>query len=383
MPTVHRAYKYRFYPTEDQAQHLAQTLGCTRFVYNWALNLRSTAYEQDKTKINYGATSAQLTALKKAGEHDWLNDVSSVPLQQALRHLQTAFGNFFKGHNRYPTFKRKDSKQSAEYTQSGFRWKNGQLFLAKMKEPLNIRWSRELPSDPTTVTVSRDTAGRYFVSILCESEVELLPVTLKTTGIDLGIKSVVIDDTGWESGSPKFTRKYEKKLARAQRALSRKKKGSENRKKAKLKVAKVHAKIADSRRDFTHKLTTKLIRENQTISIESLRVKNMLKNRKLSKSIADSGWGELTRQLQYKARWYGRTIVEIDQWFPSSKLCSCCGHKLDELDLSVREWTCPKCNTQHDRDVNAALNIKAEGLSVLASGERVSGMGLVPVSSVL
>lgn len=185
MNLVKRAYKYRFYPTEDQAQQFAQTFGCTRFVYNWALNLRSEAYEPDKTKINYGATSAHLAALKKAGEHDWLNDVSSVPLQQTLRHLQTAFGNFFKGHAKYPNFKRKDSKQSAEYTKSGFKWQNGQLFLAKMKEPLNIRWSRELSSEPTTVTVSRDTAGRYFVSMLCESEVELLSVSPKTIGIDL------------------------------------------------------------------------------------------------------------------------------------------------------------------------------------------------------
>ena len=367
-----RAYKYRFYPTPEQAQLLEHTFGCTRFVYNWALNLRKEAYEQRQETISYGQTSTLLSKLKQEEEKHWLNDVSSVPLQQALRHLNTAFTNFFKKQNKYPRFKKKIDRQSAEFTRSGFKWVDGQLFLAKMKQSLGIRWSRDLPSGPSTVTVSKDRAGRYFVSLLCDCKTELLPVSPKTVGVDLGVKSVVITDDGWQLGNPKYTTEYERKLAKAQRSLSKKKLGSNNRLKAKRKVAKVHAKIADCRQDFTHKLTTKLVNENQVISVETLRVKNMLKNRKLSKAIADCNWGELTRQLAYKAEWYGRTLISIDQWFPSSKRCSNCGHTLDKLTLDVRHWTCPSCNTQHDRDVNAAKNIKAEGHSVLAFGESVS-----------
>ncbi|MBK8453539.1 MAG: RNA-guided endonuclease TnpB family protein [Thiofilum sp.] len=380
MPLVKRAYHYRFYPTDEQVQQLAHTFGCARFVYNWGLATKSAAYETDKTQINYVTLSSKLTELKKAGEHHWLKAVSSVVLQQALRNLDNAFGNFFKGLAKYPNFKKKHHKQSATYAASAFQYKNGQLFLAKHKQPLNIRWSRPLPSAPTTVTVSKDAAGRYFVSCLCECETPLLPLSPKTVGIDLGIKSVLTTDTGWESGNPKYTQRYELKLAKAQRVLAKKQLGSQNRLKAKRKVARIHAKIADSRRDFTHKLTTQLINENQVISMEMLRVKNMVKNPKLAKAISDSHWGELARQLQYKADWYGRTIVKIDQWTPSSKTCSCCGFKLDSLLLSVRQWTCPQCHTVYHRDQNAAKNIKAEGLSVLAFGERVSGVGLAPTS---
>lgn len=381
MPVVKRAYQYRCYPTAEQEQQLAQTFGCARFIYNWALALKKTAYETDKTQINYVALSAKLTALKKAGTHDWLKEVSSVPLQQALRHLDTAFLNFFKGTAKFPNFKKKHSRQSASFTVSAFQYQDGKLYLAKQKQPLNIRWSRPLPSAPSSLTVSKDAAGRYFVSCLCECEVKRLPVSPKTTGIDLGIASLITDDAGWESGNPKYTKRYEAKLAQAQRALAKKKLGSQNRLKAKLKVAKIHAKIADSRRDFTHQLTSQLIHENQVISMETLRVKNMVKNPKLAKAISDSNWGELARQLNYKAAWYGRTVVQIDQWKPSSKTCSCCGFKLDILPLSVRAWDCPQCHTHHHRDQNAAKNIKAEGLSVLAFGECVSGTGKCSASN--
>lgn len=299
-------------------------------------------------------------------------------MQQALRHLQTAYNNFFKKHNRFPKFKRKHDRQSAEFTRSGFKFKDGNLYLAKIKAPIDVRWSRNLPSDPSTVTISKDRLGRYFVSMLCEDKIDLLPVSPKTVGIDLGIKSVVVTDSGWESGNPKYTAKYEQKLAKAQRRLSKKKIGSQNRYKAKRKVARIHAKIADCRKDFTHKLTTKLVTENQVISTESLKVKNMLKNPKLSKAINDCNWGELSRQLEYKANWYGRTLVSIDQWFPSSKTCSYCGHKRETLKLSVRNWTCSECGTEHDRDINAAKNIRRQGLSSLACGGNVSSMGLVP-----
>ena len=365
---IKKAYKFRFYPTAEQTEQLAHTFGCVRFVYNWALRLRSDAWYNEQKRIGYHESSSSLTALKKNPEYFWLNDISCVPTQQTLRHLQTGFKNFWDGRAKYPTFKKKHAVQSAEYTRSAFKWVNGQLTLAKHKEPLNIRWSRDIPDKPTTVTVTKDCTGRYFVSLLCDADVGKLPVSPNTVGIDLGIKDAVVTSDGWKSGNPRYTYKNQAKLAKYQRRLSKKQKGSANFHKAKLKVARVHAKIADSRKDFLHKLTTTLIHENQVISAESLQVKNMVKNPKLAKAISDVGWGEFIRQLQYKADWYGRTLVSIDKWYPSTKRCSHCGYTLKSLDLSVRSWECPECRTVHDRDTNAAVNIKAAGLAVLACG---------------
>ena len=365
---IKKAYKFRFYPTAEQEQQLAQTFGCVRFVYNWALRLRSDAWYNENKRIGYHESSSALTALKKDPDYSWLNDISCVPTQQTLRHLQTSFKNFWEGRTDYPNYKKKRGYQSAEYTRSAFKWNDGKLTLARHKEPLNIRWSRDIPDKPTTATVSKDCAGRYFVSLLCSEEVEALPVSKNSVGVDLGIKDTAITSDGVKSGNPKYTNKYEKKLTKYQRRLSRKQKGSANFRKAKLKVAKVHTKIADSRKDFQHKLTTKLINENQIISLESLQVKNMVKNPKLAKAIADAGWGEIARQLEYKAAWYGRTLVKIDKWYPSSKRCSCCGYTLERLDLSVRSWECSECNSVHDRDTNAAVNVLAAGQAVLACG---------------
>ena len=351
---------------------MAQTFGCVRYVYNRSLRYRQDAWYERQESVSYLQNSALLTGWKKEPECIWLNEVSSVPLQQVLRHLQTGYSNFFKGRAKYPNFKKKDGRQSAEYTTSAFRWDGEQLKLAKQSEPLNIRWSRRFTGNPTTVTVSKDAAGRYFVSLLVEEDIALLPVVNAVVGVDVGIKDVAVLSTGERTGNPRHTAKYAAKLAKAQKRLAKKQKGSANRRKAKLKVARIHAKISDARRDFTHKLTTTLIRENQVICVENLAVKNMVKNPTLAKSISDSNWGELVRQLEYKAGWYGRTVVAIDRWFPSSKRCSCCGHTVAKLDLSVRQWTCPECHTELDRDVNAALNIKAAGLAVLACGETVN-----------
>ncbi|HEY5005971.1 MAG TPA: RNA-guided endonuclease TnpB family protein, partial [Ktedonobacteraceae bacterium] len=247
------------------------------------------------------------------------------------------------------------------------------LSLAKMKDPLNIVWSRPLPKGckPSTVTVSKDCAGRYFVSLLVEEEIKPLDVTPKMIGLDLGLKSMVITSNGETYGNPKFFAHDEKRLARVQRRHAKKKKGSKNKKKARVKVAKVHARIADRRRDYQHKLSTCIVHENQVICVESLAVKNMVKNHCLAKSISDVGWGEFVRQLEYKAAWSGRTLVKIDRWYPSSKRCFACGHVLETLSLDEREWTCPECHVLHDRDINAARNILAEGLSVNACGESV------------
>ncbi|GHD54368.1 RNA-guided endonuclease InsQ/TnpB family protein [Vreelandella hamiltonii] len=375
-----RAYKYRFYPTPEQTELLAQTFGCVRFVYNAILRWRTDAFYQRQEKIGYVGANARLTELKKYPELAFLSEVSCVPLQQCLRHQQTAFKNFFEGRAKYPAFKSKRHRQSAEFTRSAFKYRDGKLYLAKSKTPLDIRWSRELPGNPSTVTVSKDSAGRYFVSCLCEFESSKLPVTPNMTGIDLGLKDLFITDKGERVGNPRHTAKYAARLAKAQRRLSKKKLGSKNRAKARQKVAKLHAKISDCRQDNLHKLSRRLINENQVICVESLKVKNMIRNPSLSKAIADAGWGEFVRQLAYKAEWAGRSLVAIDQWFPSTKRCSDCGHTLSSLPLSVRKWDCPECGAHHDRDHNAATNIKAAGLAVLALGENVSGMGSVSVS---
>lgn len=375
---VKRAYRFRFYPTPEQERILARTFGCARFAYNHMLRLRSDAWMQRQERVGYHETSAALTALKKTPEHAWLNEVSSVPVQQALRHLQAAFSNFFAKRARYPQFKRKDGVQSAEYTTSAFKWDGQSLKLAKMDAPLAVRWSRQIPkaAKVTTVTVSRDAAGRYFASLLCDDAVAAKAAAQGKVGIDLGLSHFAILSTGEKVTAPNTFRKNEAKLAKLQRRLAKKTKGSNRRKKAKHKVARLHAKIADSRRDFLHKLSTRLINENQVIAVESLSVSNMQKNRCLSKSISDASWSEFVRQLEYKASWYGRELIGIDKWYPSSKRCSDCGYTMAKMPLNVRQWTCPECGSSHDRDVNAARNVLAAGLAVSAHGESVSPVSL-------
>jgi putative transposase len=314
-----------------------------------------------------------LTTWKKEDELSFLNEVSCVPLQQGLRHLQKAFGNFWAGRAKYPTFKKKRNGGSAEFTKSAFKFKNGQVFIAKSAEPLPIVWSRNLPSgaEPSTITVKLSPAGRWTVSLLVDVAIEPLPKSPNQLGIDLGITSLVALSTGEKVANPRGFKAKRHKLRKAQKALSRKVKGSNNRYKARLKVAKVHAEISDARQDFLHKLTTRLVRENQTIAVEDLAVKNMVKNRKLSQAISDASWGKLVRQLEYKCGWYGRNFVKIDRWFPSSKRCGHCGHVVEKLPLNIREWACPKCGTNHDRDVNAAKNILAAGLAVSVCGANV------------
>lgn len=344
-----------------------------RKVYNLALEARTAAWYQRQERINYNATSAMLTAWKKTEELAYLSEVSSVPLQQRLRHLQGAFTSFFEGRAKYPRFKsRKKSRRSAEYTSSAFRYRDGRLTLAKMGEPLAIVWSRPLPvgAQPTTVTVSQDAAGRWFVSLLCDDAITPAPTTTAAVGIDAGITSLVTLSTGEKVTNPRHERRDRARLAKAQRELSRKARGSANRDKARRKAAKVYARIADRRRDHLHKLTTRLVRENQTVVIEDLTVRNMLKNHRLARAISDASWTELRTMLEYKCAWYGRELVVIDHWFPSSKLCGACGTIRAKLPLNVRMWTCD-CGIVHDRDVNAAKNVLAAGLAVTACGDGV------------
>ncbi|MEV4568057.1 RNA-guided endonuclease TnpB family protein [Nonomuraea sp. NPDC049419] len=361
---VKRAYKYRFYPTPGQASELARTFGCVRLVYNKALEERTRAYRLEGRRVSYVESSARLTEWKRSGEFDFLSEVSSVPLQQALRHLQAAFANFFARRATYPTFKsKKKSRLSAEYTRSAFRWREGRLTLAKMDTPLAIVWSRPLPegAEPSTVTVSKDAAGRWFVSLLVEDKIASLAPVEQSVGVDAGITSLAALSTGEKIVNPRHERAGRRRLARAQRALARKVKGSANRAKARLKVARVHARIADRRTDFLHKLTTRLVCENQTVVIEDLTVRTLVKNHSLARAICDASWRQMRGMLECKARWYGRELLVVGRWFPSSKLCSACGTLQEKMPLNVREWGCA-CGAMHDRDVNAAINILAAGL---------------------
>lgn len=370
---IKRAYKFRFYPTPEQVKVLAKTFGCARFAYNYMLRIRTDAWFERQERVGYHETSALLTQLKKQPDYVWLNEVSSVPVQQALRHLNTAFGNFFAKRAKYPTFKSKHNRQSATYAKSAFKWDGKTLRLAKMDDPLNIRFSRTIPkaAKVTTVTISKDPAGRYFVSMLCDDSVSAKSPITNKVGIDLGLAHFAILSTGKKVAAPNTFRKNEKRLALMQRRLAKKQKDSKNRAKARLKVARLHAKIADSRKDFLHKLSTRLINENQVIAIESLAVSNMQKNHSLAKSISDAGWSEFVRQLEYKSEWYGRTLITIDRWYPSTKRCSGCGRIVKSLPLAVREWECSECGAVHDRDVNAARNVLAAGLAVSVCGEDV------------
>jgi putative transposase len=371
---VKRAFKYRFHPTDAQAAELSRTFGCVRKVYNLALEARTRAWQQGE-RVNYNATSAMLTAWKKTEELAYLSEVSSVPLQQGLRHLQGAFAAFWEKRAKYPRFKsRKTSRRSAEYTSSAFRYRDGTLTLAKMKDPLAIVWSRPLPDgvQPTTVTVSQDAAGRWFVSLLCEDPgVKPLPATERAVGIDAGLDHLLTLSTGEKIVNPRHERKDRARLAKAQRVLARKAKGDgANRAKARRRVAKIHARIADRRRDALHKITTRLVRENQTLVIEDLTVRTMVKNRKLARAISDAAWSQFRNMLEYKAAWYGREVIAVDRWFPSSKLCHDCGTLQERMPLNVRTWTCG-CGATHDRDVNAAKNLLAAGLAVSVCGAGV------------
>ncbi|MEU8040585.1 RNA-guided endonuclease TnpB family protein [Streptosporangium sp. NPDC049078] len=363
--TVKRAFKFRFYPTPEQAEELARTFGCVRLVYNKALEERTRAYTLQGHKTSYVQSSAALTQWKKTDDLAFLNEVSSVPLQQALRHLQAAFTNFFAKRAKYPAFKsRKKSRLSAEYTRSAFKYRNGQLTLAKLDGPLNVVWSRPLPegAEPSTVTVSKDAAGRWFVSILCEDTIRPLDPTTNAVGMDAGITALATLSTGEKIVNPQHERADRKKLAKAQRNLSRKEKGSANRARAKLALARVYARIADRRRDHLHKVTTRLVRENQTVVIEDLTVRNMVKNHSLARAVCDASWRQMRSMLEYKAAWYGRELLVVDRFFPSSKLCSACGALQRSMPLGVRDWVCA-CGAVHDRDVNAAKNILAAGLA--------------------
>lgn len=364
-------WTFRCYPTPDQQRMLAQTFGCSRYVYNWALSERTKAFQRGE-RMNYAQSSAALTALKRQPETAWLNDVSSIPTQQALRHLQAAFANFFAKRTAYPSFRRKDGRQSAEFTRSGFVFDigAGRLTIAKMGD-MKVKWSRRVTCDPSTVTVIRNPSGRYFVSLTVDIDVALLAETGMSVGIDFGVARLATLSTGERIANPKHLHGRAHRLALLQRRVAKKQKGSKRRALAKRAVARQHEKIGNSRKDALNKLTTRLVTEFDVICIEDLNLRGMVKNHSLARSLSDAGIGLAIRMLEEKADRYGKRTVRIDRWFPSSKMCSACGHVVSALPLQIREWGCPSCGSIHDRDLNAALNIAAAGLAVIAHGDGV------------
>ncbi len=347
-------------------------------VCNKALEYRHKAYCRRGESIDYNQTSAMLTRWKQTERYAFLNEVSSVPLQQALRYLQQGFSAFFEQQTGYPRFKNKRVVTgSVVYTRSAFTWAAGRLTLAKQSEPLKTRWSRRLPHGavPSTVTVSRDAAGRRFVSLLVEEDLPTKPHKDTAVGVDAGLTTLFTRSTGEKITDPRHERRDRARIRRRQKDLSRKAKDSKNRAEAQVKLARAHARIADRRRDFLHKCTTRLVNEDRVIAVEDLNVRGMLADRRPARAIADASWAEFRRMLEYKAEWYGRTLVAVDRFPPSSKTCSACGTMKDAMPLAERVFECATCGHTEDRDVKSAKNILAAGPAVTACGD---GMGHEP-----
>lgn len=386
--TRQRVYRYRCYPSPAQTAQLLKTFGACRWAYNEGLALRDKAWREHRVPLGFAESCRALTGWRNTEETRWLQEVSSTVLQQALRHLDAAFGRFFTGMAGHPRRKKKSRcRDSATYVRTGFRWVEdperpgtGLIALAKQSGPLPVRWSRPLPAGarPVKLTVSRDRAGRFFVSVLVEEWIEPLPPVFlrdgggpKAVGLDLGLAALVTLDDGEKAGRPRLLEKYGAKLADLQRSLHRKERGSRNRDKARQEIARLYALIGDVRRNALDQLTTRLVRENQVLVVEDLAVASLLRSPRgkgrrrktgLNRAILDASWGELLRQLRYKCAWYGRTLVVVDRFFPSTRRCSACGATGPKLDLAVRGWSCGGCGEAHDRDVNAARNLRDEGM---------------------
>lgn len=362
-----QAYKYRIYPDDKQEELIQKTFGCCRFVYNTVLDYRQKLYkEQNKGMSKIDCNNYVNRVLKK--EYEWLKEPDKNALTNAVYNMDSAYQKFFKEHTGFPRFKSKRNNYKSyktNWTNNNIEVGDGEVKLPKLKW-VKASTHRIFKGKIKSATISQLPNNKYYCSVLVETEIDKLPQNNSAIGIDLGVKDLVITSNGKKFDNIKTTKKYEKKLAKEQRKLAHKQKGSNNWNKQRVKIARIHEKIANIRKDNLHKISHKLINENQVVVSENLKVSEMVKDRKLAKSIIDCGWYELTRQLEYKAKWYGRTYMKVDRYFPSSQLCSYCGHQVLEIKkLSIREWTCPVCGKKHDRDINAAINIREEGLRML------------------
>ena len=368
MRKIHRTYKFRLYPTKAQTELLAKHFGCARFVYNYFLNQRQEQYRLTGKSDNYCAQAKVLTELKKQEETAWLKEVNSQTLQFSLKCLDVAYTNFFKKRAKFPKFKSKHSKNSFTATQYSTISDN-KLFIRKFREGIKCRVHREVRGKIGKVTITKTPSGKYFVSVHTEEEyVTPLEKTNKSVGLDLGLKDFLTTSEGERFNNNRYTKKYESRLATAQKHLSRKKKGSRGFERQRLKVARLHEKISNRRADYLHKTSITLVRRYDVICIEDLNIQGMVKNHRLAKSISDASWGSFVAMLTYKAEWNDKKVVKIDRFFPSSQTCSVCGNINGQTkDLSVREWECSVCHTRHNRDVNAAINILREGLKQYTS----------------
>ncbi|MDT2565793.1 IS200/IS605 family element RNA-guided endonuclease TnpB [Enterococcus avium] len=372
----HKAYKSRIYPNADQEVLIIKTIGCVRFVYNYFLALWNEEYSKNGKGLTYNSCSAMLPQMKKNEATSWLKEVDSIALQSSVKNLSDSFSRFFKKQNRRPQFKSKKNPVQSYTTKNVNKSITIIENIIKLPKLGQVKFakSRELNGRILNATIRKNPSGKFFVSILCEEEVPELPKTGLEIGIDLGITDFAILSNGQKIDNNRFTSKMEKTLKREQRKLSRralnaKKAGKElfeakNYQKQKKKVARLHEKVINQRTDFLNKLSTEIVKNHDSICIEDLNTKGMLRNHKLAKSISDVSWFSFVSKLQYKAEWYGREIIKVDKWFPSSQLCSKCGHKDGKKSLEIREWTCPVCHAHHDRDINASKNILAEGLQI-------------------
>ena len=369
MRKINRTYKFRLYPNKAQTELLAKHFGCSRFVYNYFLNQRKEQYRLTGKNDNYYAQAKILTTLKKQEETAWLKEVNSQTLQFAIRSLEAAYNNFFKKRAKFPNFKSKHSKNSFTVPQSAS-VAGGRLFIPKFTEGIKCRIHREIKGKVGKVTITKTPSGKYFVSVFTEEEyITPLEKTGKSVGVDMGLKDLLVTSEGETFNNNRYTRRYERKLTKAHQHLSRKKKGSRGFENQRLKVARLYEKIANSRADYLHKCSISLVRRYDTICIEDLNVKGMVKNHHLAKSISDASWGKFVSMLTYKAEWNDKKVVKVDRFFPSSQTCKVCGYVNKQIkDLSVREWECPHCHTHHDRDVNAAINILRFGLNNTSAG---------------
>jgi putative transposase len=363
----YKAYKFRLLPTEEQSVLLSKHFGCVRFVYNHFLKEKQDHYLLNKKTLNYNTCAGMMVKMKREG-FEWLKEVNSQALQSSLEHLETAYGRFFKKRSKFPKFKSKKSNYDSFHIPQHTKIIKNKVQIPKFKEGIRFIKHREIIGKICSATVSRTPTGKYYISILTEQEsTKHLPKTGNSIGIDLGIKDFAITSDNRKYSNPKFLYKFQKKLKTAQQHLSRKQKGSKSRELARLKVARIYEKITNSRNDMQHKVSLSLIKKYDMIALEDLNVKGMVKNHNLAKAISDSSWSSFVTKLTYKAQWYGKEVIKIDRFFPSSKTCSDCGHINQNLILDVRNWTCV-CGTKHDRDVNASKNILKRALVIQSSG---------------